>query len=245
MALSEKIIATIKNKHLQPIPRWHYIIKNYLFIILYITAITIGGFVFSAGLFLIANQDWGLNTYLKFNPIIFYLSVLPYFWLLALAIFAGLSFYNLYRTKRGYKFPIIIAIIIYLLSTSLLGYGLYKNGIGVKIEQTATNLPYYNRLNYTRAVWSKHEDGLMAGKIINIQDNKIKLMDLDGETWTIDVGSSTGKNLIYEEKDIKIFGEKINSTTFKANSIKPWCGCSGCAKHQGQSCVDHCRALMQ
>lgn len=246
MNLSEKIINTIQKQKIAPAPKSIFVIKNYLFIFLFVVAVLFGGLVFSTDIFIIANQDWMLNTYLNSNRILFFFMILPYFWLIILTIFAGLSLYNFYQTKRGYKISTLLVITIYLITTLVVGIALYYFGIGAKIEEAAANkIPYYNQLNYARAVWSRHDSGLLAGKILDTSGEKIKIMDLDGEIWNLDISSSTGIDYIYKEKDIKIIGKKLDTNTFQAYQIKPWCGCGGCMNHQGESCLDHCRNKMQ
>ncbi len=246
MSNVEKILTEIKNKHIVPWPRWRIFLRHTAIWLLVAIAASLSSIAFSAAIFIVANQDWDLPQRLNINPSAFYLAILPYFWLLILVIFAIAAYFNFRHTKRGYKLPLLVVLITYIISTAGVSTALYRLGLGSKIEQMASNtVPYYNQMIYARSVWSRHDDGLLAGKILSAITNQIKIMDLDGEVWTVDIASSSGKNIIWEEKDIKIIGQKIDTGQFVATEIRPWCGCSGCQKHQGQSCLDHCRINAQ
>lgn len=242
MTNPEEILKTIQTKNIHPKPKIFFWAKYGLFWLLSAIALFFGSLSFSTLVFIIANQDWDIYPRFNLSPISFCLTVLPYFWLVFLIIFAIVGYFNFRHTKRGYKISLLLIIFVYLIITILSGYTLYQKGWGQKLEQLAADqVPYYNQMIKARDIWSQHKNGLLAGKILDIKNNFLEIIDLDGEKWRVNISSTTGQQYIYSEKDIKIIGNIVDDGTFQADEIRPWCGCNGCAKHQGVSCLDHCQ----
>ncbi len=240
---TDKILEKIKNENLRPVAKWHFVVKKIGGWLLVAIATILGGGAFSTIIFTIANQDWDIANNLGTRTGQLFFMVFPYFWLIILAILLMLAYFEFRHTKRGYKYSLILVAGLYIIITGLLGGIFYRLGWAAQLEQAAAgNLPYYNQMIYARGIWVRPEAGLLAGKIISANGNIIKIWDLNGQEWTVDVSSSSQRALINSEKDIKIIGEQTGDRQFQAWQIRPWCGCSGCMHHRGQSCLDHCRA---
>jgi hypothetical protein len=246
MSNAEKILEKIKTDHITPAPRWRVLTMRVLIWLSAIIAVFVGSIAFSIVIFIFANQDADLSTRLNLGHPTFYLAILPYFWVIILALFALGAYFNFRHTKRGYRAPLFAVVGAYIIATVILGALFYRAGVGARIEQMAADtVPYYNQMNYARALWVAPDKGLLAGKILAVTGDQVRLQDLNGDIWDINIASSTGRENISPQSDIKIIGVRAGERTFTASQIRPWCGCSGCMKHRGQSCLDHCRAQTQ
>jgi len=246
MSTTNKILEKIKAEKLSPAPKWQFTLRRLGLWLLIILAIILGGATFSTVIFTIANQDWDIGNKIGAGPTQLFLLIFPYFWLIILIALLLCTYFEFRHTRRGYKYHLAIIAILYIITTGILGGIFYSRGWAAQWENAAAGkLPYYNQLVYARALWTRADAGLLAGKILTVNGDNLQLLDMAGHTWHINIGSSTGRELLNEEKDVKIIGRQIGELNFTAEQIRPWCGCSGCMKHQGQSCLDHCRAQTQ
>ncbi len=240
--LSNKILDKIETNNIHPNRKVSVIAKRIGIWTLAITALIIGSLGAAVIIFVLANQDWDIYTRFSDNRALFALLILPYFWFILLGASIILGYYFFRHTKKGYRYSIIIVAIVYIVITFGLGTIFYNLGIGNNIEEVfAHNIDNYNRIAQNRAIWTHPERGLLAGEIISADTNQIIIEDLLGRKWQIDTSSTTGRGFLNLGADIKILGELNNSKIFRADNIRPWCGCAGCMQHRGESCTQHCR----
>src|SRR3989344_8809285 len=102
--LGHKIIETIKDEGLRPKPRWQFLLKNYVLWGLTLLAILIGSLSFAVIIYMFVNSDWEVYALVADNITAYVFLILPYFWILFLALFALVAYYNLRHTKNGYRF---------------------------------------------------------------------------------------------------------------------------------------------
>src|ERR1035437_9356019 len=94
----------IKVDHIAPVPRWHFLIKSYVFWTLFVCSIILGSLSFSVIVHIINSGD--LDIFNQFHKNLFSsaLMMLPYFWFCSVALFALVAYYNWKHTRLGYKF---------------------------------------------------------------------------------------------------------------------------------------------
>lgn len=103
---------------------------------------------------------------------------------------------------------------------------LFFLGLGNKIEQIfADNLPYYNGfMQHRMEMWNQAGRGLLAGEIIEINDNDIlKLKDFEKNIWEINTKDALwkGGETVQIGRQIKIIGIKNSDNEFIAREIRP------------------------
>ena len=96
--LEEKIINLIKNKKIQPEPKWKFLIKNYSWWLAGIISIIIGSISSAVVFYMLFNNDWDIYQKTGSSLLSFILISLPYFWLICLIIFILLADYYLKNT---------------------------------------------------------------------------------------------------------------------------------------------------
>ena len=226
--ITKKAVDKIKKENIVPKAKWQFLLKNNLLWTMSVLVIFIGSLATSVTLFLLTDNDWDIYKYTDKNLLESILLVLPYFWLLIIFIFILLAYYNVRHTTDGYKYRSYAIILASVLMSLIAGAIMFYAGLGTKIDNIFSDkVPYYNNLvNHKTDMWLRPNDGLLAGKIIEIDDYKISLIDFNNKTWLIKINSSTvikGKSKLQVGGKIKLIGKAdINSNNFIANEIRPW-----------------------
>lgn len=227
--LIQDTISKIEKQHIMPEARWKYLLKKYglwaLFgMIAFLTAVS-----FSAAYYDIFQLDWDLYRFLHQNAIIYFLSLVPYFWIILAAVFGAAAFWEIRRTETGYRFSRPKIIIVILGAIFVFGFFASVFGFGGKISKELSKVPFYGKqLVMTKeSQWSQPEKGFLAGKITSVSENKLELNDLEGKNWNVQISEETSIKPsvdISKEETIKIIGTEQSGNNFKADEIRPWSG---------------------
>ncbi|MBT3538752.1 hypothetical protein HOF40_03195 [Candidatus Parcubacteria bacterium] len=222
--IGKNVLNTIKGK--TPRSRFAFLAKNYAFWIAGIFSIIIGAITVSVMMFIFANHEWalagrasGLFTNLAY--------ILPYFWFIIFILFIVITYYEIRHVRGGYKIALPIIIGVYIVSTFLLGFGLYKIGIGNIVEESfVQNVPLYHRMAEPRQRLFQHpEEGLLIGKVLNISEKEILLLDLEEKNWEVDIENAhIPPHMQLEslsDRMIVVFGEDLGGQKFQAEGVRP------------------------
>jgi hypothetical protein len=227
--LSNKVLQKIKKENLKPKPKWEFLLKNYVFWGAFGLSILIGGLASSVAIFRITTADWDIARRLGQHPISFGFRTMPYFWLIILAAFALLAYYNFKHTKEGFKFRLPLTITASILGSIVLGFAFFGAGIAKNMDKQALkHIPLYESMHSKQRVdmWSQTEKGLIAGEIIEIKEGSIKIENLKGEEWTINTGDLPQEIIVKLKEGMAIGakGKTIEDGIFNAENIRPWKG---------------------
>jgi len=224
---AKEIFNKIKEKKIEPKSKWKFLLKNYLIWVFFSLAILVGSIAFSVIIFLLTDNDWDVYKYLDKNFISYILLSLPYIWIIILIIFSFLAYLNYKHTKSGYRINPITIVFISILLSVFAGGIMFSIGFGKIIDSTLSkNMPYYEKMiGYRQAVWNNPEKGLLAGKIIKINnENDFYIKSLDDKDWQIVGDNIFWKGSTSSELDmrIKIVGEMRDDNIFYAKEIRSW-----------------------
>ena len=214
-SLSDQVLQNIQKRHLRPIPRWEFLVKNYLLWLLYLLSIFIGGLAFSTLIYMFKSNDWDLYYF-------------PYFWLLSLLLFIAFAYFIFSKTKKAYRLELPKIILFALFLSLALGSLLSLFNLGQKFDSLlAKDLPLYRRVAPMKTqVWTNSSAGRLSGTITQIiSPNSFELTDFSGNQWTIDIQKAIIRPSIDISlgREIKITG-LLQGDIFVANEIKPWSG---------------------
>jgi len=223
----ESVLATIKKKHLKPRPRWEFVLKNYFIWALTALTLIVGSLAFAVIIYLIKNNDWDLYRQINDGFLEFIILSLPYFWLIFLASFVLLAYYNFKHTKIGYKYHFHLILGATILISLLAGILFYNIGLGHAIDSVFNQkFPVYRRLMLQRAkIWDQPDKGLLFGIIQSVQEpNALQLQDLKNKSWLVIYRQAhfPPQLILKPGLRVKIFGQKINQNTFRAQHIRPF-----------------------
>jgi hypothetical protein len=220
--ISQIVMQKIKETGIKPISRNVFSFKRVLFWSLVGVSLIFGALSFSVVLSILFNNDWYLYNKLGFG---FILKTLPYFWVVFLVIFMILGEFYYRKTLLGYRYRIITIVGIYVIITVISGSALNAIGVGENIEQSLfENIPVYHAVVFDRnEIWTHPEQGLLTGKIINIGEKSIQVMDKKGVVWNININAAflNNKMRFVVGKTIKIVGDIDNDidNLFNADEI--------------------------
>lgn len=228
--LIQSTIEKIKEKNIKPEPRWRYYLKKYSIWILFLGAIFLAAISFSAGYDNVHNLDWDLHHFAHQNKVVYFLSLIPYLWVILFALFFLVAFFEVRRTEAGYRYS-YLKIFALLFGSAVLFVALgasfgWGNRFNSKVSQ---NFPAYSRhFMMTREnQWMRPEEGFLAGTILNVSRNAITIQDLNGAHWEISLKADAIVRplaRIETGEMIKIIGRKKSENGFEAQEIRPWNG---------------------
>jgi hypothetical protein len=226
--ISDKILDKIKEKKITPKPKWQFRLKNYVFWAAFGASIAIGSLTFAVILHCAFENDWDVYRYLDKNLVSFIFISLPYFWIIFLALILAADYYEYKHTKSGYRYRGYFIVLGSVAVSFILGAGSFYFGMGKMIDEIfAKQVPYYHgMIRYKQEIWSHPEQGLLAGKIKRITDEKnFNIEDFKGGIWEV-----RGENIIWHkmpqiEEEVKLIGEKGSGCCiFRLKEARSWTG---------------------
>lgn len=238
--LSDQVLEKIEHDKIRPKPRREILLRRSVYWILVAILLVAGSLAASVAIFSMANTEWDMWALASGSGWQYFLIVFPYFWLIFFAGFIALAHFNLRHTRLGYRFSLVKAVVVYLGLTFFFGALFYSFGLGGKIEEKiAESAPYYHNLTGGRIVWDRPERGMLGGRIIELKEPSLfVLTDQNGMIWQVTVSGTTGANLQFIGSKIKMVGELVGTSSFRAVEIRSWCACGGCQKQTNVSCTN-------
>ncbi|MBD3360643.1 hypothetical protein GF366_02450 [Candidatus Peregrinibacteria bacterium] len=188
-----------------------------------------GGIVTSVIIFRLKTNDWEIYKYLGYTFPGFIIKTLPYFWILLLVIFIGIAFYNFRHTSKGYHYKFAGVVGISVIASIVLGFAFFGMGVAGQVEDLALHrMPFYDTFSFQKRIekWKQVDKGIVAGEIIEIMKDEIKIKDLSGELRTLNIKDIPPKikRTLKKEMIIGVIGEKLKDGNFRADKLRPWKG---------------------
>jgi len=226
---SKKIINQIKKDKIKPKPKWQFVVMNVLLWFFGLVALILGSFVFSVILYMFIDNDWDAVNYIGGNFIKFVFIIVPYFWLICLAIFSLAVFFIIRRTKKGYQYPFWKISLASIVLSVFLGSLFYGVGMGRAIDESLsqkTNI-YKKIVNHRKEHWMNPAEGFLGGKIKSVDPEKsFLLIDFNGREWKVFYENALimPSCEIKEGENLRMFGKMMTENEleiFQAEKILP------------------------
>jgi hypothetical protein len=228
--LIQDTIKKIEAQRITPEPRWKYLLKKYGLWLFFAIILILAALSFSVGLDNGINLDWDLYRFTHQNQIAYILSILPYFWIILIAIFLVSAFFEIRKTETGYRYSRTRILFITVGGIAIFGMFISFFGFGDRLNsELIKEIPFYSQhmMVTKESQWMQPSKGFLAGTIISTSKNKLELNDLNGKNWNVNIDEGTlikpSVNISQEEM-IKIIGTKKDENSFKAREIRPWTG---------------------
>ncbi len=223
----KKLVDKIKDEHLAPKPRWHFLLKDYVIMASGTLALLIGAATVSVMIYLLKYNGWELREETHKSILEFFLLTLPYFWIIFSGLFIFILYYNLKHTKRGYRYPVWVIALSGFVASIFLGGIFYLFGLGQKIDNVlGERAPLYETvMNRQLSFWFNPGEGRLAG-IINseVQAGNFYLVDPTGSLWLVMGQASAdarGNDFVQEGVPVSLIGETLSGNLFRADFIRP------------------------
>lgn len=228
--LIQDTVEKIKKQNIVPESRWKYLLKKCGLWLLFAVGLILTAVSLTVAFENANNLDWDLYHFMHQNRLAYILSILPYFWIILMAIFLAAAFFEIRKTETGYRYSWPKILLITLSGVAIFGIVISFLGFGNRLNAKLTQgIPFYSQhLTVTRkAQWMQPKKGLLAGTIIQSSENKLEVEDLNGEEWNIQIDEKTtikpSVNISRGEM-IKLIGEETAENNFRAYEIRPWLG---------------------
>lgn len=225
---AEKLLQTIREREIRPIPKTWFTGKKALLWSAFILALLIGVVAFSVVLFSIQQVDFSVWRHFGHTMIETLLALLPVLWLviLSFAIVIGMLSYR--NSSKGYKIPVEKLIVYHIGLSVSLGTLLFYGGGAQQLDRIfESRISIYESMQEKKIkLWSMPDQGYLSGKITAIDDASFELEDFHQIRWTIDYQNATIRhpNLLNMGESVKIIGKMTDSTHFSAQEVRPWGG---------------------
>ncbi|MDD5731841.1 MAG: hypothetical protein PHU42_03040 [Patescibacteria group bacterium] len=226
--ISQNILKKIKQQDVHPIPRWKFLLKNYGIWVIFSLVVLLGGLAVSVVIFMLTDRDWTIYRYLNKSFWEYLLISIPYFWFFLISIFLVFAWYDIKKTKTGYRYSFTKIGAISILSSIILGILFFYAGLGVRIDKIfADNLPYYQNIHhYSRpGVWQNPQSGLLVGEVEDIQgDGSFHIRDLENTNWLINCLNCIWSGGLVGEPGmlVRLVGQEMGDHIFQVSEIRPW-----------------------
>lgn len=219
--LEEKILNKIKNEHLAPKPRWRFLLKEWLVWLFGFLSLLVGAAAVATMIYLAPGNDWLMSASAENSFAAWIVLSLPYFWLFFLGLFVALLYFNIKRTKRGYRYPAHLIVLAAILVSIILGVIFSALGVGEKIDNLlGRRAPFYDLVFNPRIdAWSRPEDGRLAGLVVSrLDESNFILADRERGEWQI-IYSGDDEELIIVGQLLRAIGKISGEKTFMARKI--------------------------
>ncbi|MDD4902676.1 MAG: hypothetical protein PHE24_06095, partial [Patescibacteria group bacterium] len=183
-----KLLEKIKEEKIAPKPRWAFLLKEYVVWGAGSLSLVIGGLATSVIIYFLCDNS--LEIYQKMDGSLFkfIFFTLPYFWLIFLAFFIFVLYYNFKHTGRGYRYSVAAVAVASILASFILGAIFFQLGAGRLIDDLlGERWPLYPQVfNQPIAFWNAPEEGRLTGLVISqISDSEFILWDIDRQEWQV------------------------------------------------------------
>ncbi|MDD2516210.1 MAG: hypothetical protein PHF46_03055 [Candidatus Gracilibacteria bacterium] len=230
---ASKVLEKIKKENIRPTPKSFFLTKRVLIAGIILFAIFLAFLCLNGTIFDIVEGMESKN--LPNN--IFY--TIPFLWLIVLiaTIYFGCKLFG--KTKTGYKYNkklIFGTSIGIFLITSFFSY---LSGIYSSVYSINEKMPFYESMSLRHEFWSRAEEGLIAGEIIEKNGNILILKDLEGQIWSVDIGKASNQDHVdlIKGNKIRLFGKKQDNSNFLAIELRVWCNCCKMKKDKDKKCM--------
>ena len=141
-----------------------------------------------SGFYMVKLDEFGIYRRANYGLLKIIFMCLPIFWIIFLGIFIVFIYYNVKKTKTGYRYP-TLRIIVFSLSASLLLGIIFSNiGLGKKVDNVlGRRAPYYDRfINPHVRTWDEVENGRLGGLVIAMESQELfTLVDISKKEWNV------------------------------------------------------------
>lgn len=230
-----KVLDRIEEERVVPRPRWQFTMKNRLFWVLGVLSVIVGSLLAAALVFALVNAGWEYREITHHGFFGFASQILPTLWIVALLGALLLAYENFRHTSRGYRVSLIVILGLCFMVVVFGGALFYFGGAGRLIEEeVGGRIPMYRPvMMQQKMMWSRPEQGLLAGQVIEYDkvQSLLRLRGFDGNTYlltTKDLADDSLEVLTEVGESVRVMGafakltDGSNVPFFRPCYVFPW-----------------------
>ncbi|MFA5936107.1 MAG: hypothetical protein WC787_04640 [Patescibacteria group bacterium] len=226
--LAHKVLERIDEQHVEPRPRWQFLLKNQVQWLLLAMCLAVGAITASAAIYGVANAGWEFREVTNDSLGSFLFQSIPFLWIAALAIVLILAYENFRHTKSGYRYPVLSVIGLVFLIALIGGAIFFATGFGHRFEEgIGGRIPFHRPpLEMQNLLWMKPGKGLLVGEVVSIDpvDKTCILKALDGKEWNVDIQdiNALSFEVLQTSRLVRVVGIAGEDGVFRSCLILPW-----------------------
>ncbi len=187
--LKKEVLERIVREEITPVSKTLFALKNILFWTLWILTMLLGALAVAVLIFTELNIGWEFYEMTHKNALTFFAHSLPYLWILLLGAVVILGIYNLRHTKTGYRYSLVVVVLVGVCGSVLGGVVLHSYGMGKVLDEGFGKfMPMYVPVRSEReGFWRQPERGLYTGTITALDNEQMvmTLVSTDGITHVL------------------------------------------------------------
>lgn len=228
MKNSERLIQTIKERRIRPVPKFLFTGRELLLWGVFALSALLGAAAFSVILFSIQQTDFYLLQHSSHSRLEMLLSLLPFVWVAFLLVFLGLSMFSFRNSRRGYKWRLTQLAAYSFGFSVLLGTFFFLAGGAARLERAFdVRVSIYQSIEEKKIkLWSMPEQGYLSGIIETVEADEMTIRDFNGKIWAVDISNAFIAPALALDagEQVKMTGRMITEGQFDAEGIRPWGG---------------------
>lgn len=221
MTLSHDVLQKIKEEHVEPKARWKFLLYEYGIWLLGGSLILVSGTILSLVLYILAINDWDAYNAFSGSVAAFALKTFPHALGVIFVLMVVFIVFAIRHTRRGYRYSAVLIITFGVGVSAIVASVLYVSGAPRGLDNAFTKkLPGYIHVIHPRMErWHHPEEGVLAGRVIEVSNEQFLLVGKDGKEWIVTVSST--KN-ISPNIVVRVIGSPVDEKTIHALHILPW-----------------------
>jgi hypothetical protein len=231
--VAKKIMAKLKEKHIEIIPKWRFILKRLFIWGSLVIAIVLGAFSVSMVMFQLIRVDWDiLPRVMPMPPDFGLFRVLPYFWMLISALLFTFVYFDFKNTRKGHRYGGGMIVGGSLLIAFILGTGIYYLKTPEHADEFFLKIPIYKDMHRGQGdFWNVPEHGVLVGTVMKIDDDNVFILeDITKHVWAINIekahfGRESAEKIIVVGNPLMVLGKPAETEgEFMADEVRPFRG---------------------
>lgn len=217
--LQASVLERIEKEHVQPMPKWQFVLYEYGIWCLWGLSVVIGAIAVAVMVFVSMHAGFAFYEATHETPLSFFIEVLPYLWIMIFIVMAVLAYSNMRKTKKGYKYPLWQILMSSLFFSVLGGIVLHYAGVGYLIDHAmGSKMPMYPSFEATELrMWQMPEEGRIVGRIEEKQpmDAFVRFVDIDDNQWLLNTQELMSEDIatLQSGKRVKVLGVVTSSSS--------------------------------
>ena len=221
--MSQKILAAIEGDKVTPRPRWYFFMQEGGVWVLGAAATLCGAIAVSATLFVLVTAPLRFQAATHESVIRFWADFLPVIWIIMFVAFIFATDYVVRKTKRGYRYNIVVLTIASALLSIILGYLGFLVGLGEFLERrVGPSIPFYTPISVAvNRAFNQPDRGLLVGTVV--QGDQVMLRTQNGSVWNLDLTQipEPQRMFINEHSVVSVIGTTTSDQLFIVCMVIP------------------------
>lgn len=209
--LTQSILARIDTDKVEPRSKFGLLCTYSFFSVASFISIVIGAVAVAVMVFTSLNMGWEYYEMTHDNLVTFVFNIVPYVWIVVLALTILFGYYNLRHTKRGYRYSLSVAVLGIIGASVVGGFTLYFLKVGYGVDHM-THMMFPN--NYKEAfvmqkeMWHEPEMGRIFGVVTAVVEDSFLVRDIENELWVVETDAlpSFDWEYVQPEAEVRLIG---------------------------------------